>query len=55
MTLPTIKIKDDNRRGWKIINMADFDPKRHVAVDEGPEPDNRAASRARTTARKARK
>jgi len=27
--LPTIKVKDENPRGWKIINASDFDPDKH--------------------------
>jgi hypothetical protein len=34
--LPTIHILADNRRGFKIINLRDFDPARHVPVDEVP-------------------
>lgn len=28
--LPTIKVNDDNHRGWKIINATSFDPKIHT-------------------------
>jgi hypothetical protein len=34
--LPTIRILADNRRGFKIINLSDFDPAKHVPVDEVP-------------------
>lgn len=34
--LPTIQILADNRRGFKIINLRDFDLARHVPVDEEP-------------------
>jgi hypothetical protein len=33
--LPTIKVKRDGPRGWRIINQAAFDPKVHKAWDEG--------------------
>jgi hypothetical protein len=35
-SLPTIHILADNRRGFKIINLRDFDPAKHVPVDEVP-------------------
>lgn len=35
-SLPTIHILADNRRGFKIINLSDFDPAKHVPVDEVP-------------------
>lgn len=29
MSIPTVKIEAASERGWRIINEADFDPKRH--------------------------
>lgn len=37
MQVPTVKVADDNPRGWKIINASDFDPARHVEYG-APEP-----------------
>lgn len=37
MKIETIKIKDDNRRGFKIINKSDFDEKAHKVYEE-PKP-----------------
>lgn len=31
--LPTVTVVDDNRRGWRIINRADFDPAVHTLYD----------------------
>jgi len=38
--IPTLKVADDNPRGWKIINASAFDPDRHeiwTDEDNGPE------------------
>lgn len=37
MQIETIKIKDDNKRGFKIINKSDFDAKVHKEYTE-PKP-----------------
>lgn len=29
MSIPTVKVEAASERGWRIINEADFDPKRH--------------------------
>lgn len=33
-TLPTVKIKADSKRGWKIINASDFDDEKHKLFDK---------------------
>lgn len=38
MNIPTIKIADDSKRGWKIINEADFDAKTMTLYEE-PKPE----------------
>lgn len=38
-TLPTVAVVDDNRRGFRIINRAAFDPAVHVVYDpDAPAP-----------------
>jgi hypothetical protein len=36
--IPTIKVKRDGPRGFRIINLSDFNPAVHVALDEAPAP-----------------
>lgn len=38
MTIPTIKIVSDRPKGFRIINLRDFDPARHQAFDDNPAP-----------------
>lgn len=45
--LETIRVKDGNRRGWKIINASDFDPKVHEVAKM---PGEREALEARAEA-----
>lgn len=33
-SLPTVKVKRDGPRGWRIMNREDFDPKVHELWDE---------------------
>ena len=35
---PTIKVKRDGPKGFRIINLSDFNPAVHVALDEAPAP-----------------
>lgn len=37
-TIPTVKIKSDRPKGYRIINESDFDPKVHERFDEPPAP-----------------
>ena len=42
MELETVKIKDDNRRGFKTINKDDYDSKKHTLYSESkPKPRTR--------------
>lgn len=34
--IPTVTVEDSNRRGWKVINEADFDPDKHKIYKEKP-------------------
>ena len=48
--IATVTVKAEGERGWKIINASDFDARKHAIVDDGPEPDDRAAMEARAKA-----
>ena len=37
-TIPTIKIRRDNERGYRIINLSSFDPAKHEEFDAAPTP-----------------
>ena len=36
-TLPTIRIRSDRPKGYRIINLSDFDPTKHEAWTDGQE------------------
>lgn len=38
-TVPTIKIRRDNERGYRIINLSSFNPAVHEAFDAAPAPE----------------
>jgi hypothetical protein len=42
MSIPTVKIEAASERGWRIINEADFDPKRHKLFAEKAEKPEKA-------------
>lgn len=35
--IPTVKVKSDHPRGYRIINASDFDPKKHEKLSEADE------------------
>ena len=37
-TIPTVKIKSDRPKGYRVINESGFDPKVHERFDEPPAP-----------------
>lgn len=42
MQIPTVKIEAGNKRGFRVINERDFDPKKHKKHGEKPKPKKKA-------------